>query len=358
VIEKAAKNGKKVTYPSEADHFVLKDAHDLIPHYGEKPTELLVYLPYAEAERNFRAYYEEFRNGGLYCQGNGRHITWAVDPGSSGDVVIRGGKVTRDYVEDGGQTYRAGDQAACPGYGKEDNPLYPRCANCRPRALLFVLVRDPQAPRQLVGRRLAYYRIATGSIRNIIELTRNFNSLRRLASYMGRDLTGIPLILRRVPGRLSVKTDKGRIQTTKYFLQIEVDPSWVQAATLAMADYALGGQTEMAALPDVDGSHPNGDYVQDVIDGDNLYVPEELEDVDGRIAQAVLDLEALKDNVPSSWGEFHSVLQEFLGTAYRQDDMLREVRARLGIGRTDKLLLDETTWAQACDLLIARFGAN
>lgn len=334
-------NDRGTEYPRDVDHFVLRDAPSLVPYYGQAPQELLVYLPYPELERNFRVYHEEFRRGGLYCQGDGVHITWMVDPEGSGEVVIRGGKVIRDY-QDESTTCRVGQEVSCSGL---DHDLYPRCQNCKPRGLLFLLVRDPQEPYQLADRRLAYYRLGTSSVRNIRDITQQLNAIRQLASYMGRGLQGIPIVLRRVPGTVSVTTqsEKGearRAQVEKHFLQVEVDPQWAAAASIAMAHHALGGQVvDLPSLPDVSG---NGDAIE-----------ADFEEADPEPSREILDIMALRDDVPGNFEQGQNLMREFGGTALDERRFYLRVRRRLGVPRGTVIKWNAQTWAAMCDEMVA-----
>lgn len=348
-------NNKGTEYPVETDYFVLSDAQDLIPHYGPQPKELLVFLPYQERDRNFRAFYELFKTGGLYCQGDGEFINWQIDPAGSGTTVIRDSKVIQKYTEENGESYPDGSQVPCSGRNRKDAPLYPRCEKCMARALLFVLIRDPKDPLKLVGNRLAYYRLSTGSIHNIIGLTESLNTFAYLAAGFRKGLAGIPLILRRTERTMSVNTKSKenpdiatRSQVTKHFLAFEADPIWSEVASLSIAAQALNKPVdELLALPDgiIDADE------LDTIDGEGMYVPEELEDLDERLANKIADLEAMKDELPSSWNAYHDIMGEIFDK-YSPNDMLQLVRNRLGMGRTQKAKLDKTFWSETLDCAI------
>jgi len=352
-IKKVNKAG--VEYPTETDYFVLSDAPDLISHYGQQPKELLVFLPYQERDRNLRAYYELFKRGGLYCQGDGDNINWQIDPGESGAVVIRDGKVCQAYTEEDGQKQAEGAVVPCSGKNRNDSPLYPRCTSCKARALLFVLVRDPKDPLRLVGNRLAYYRLSTGSIHNIIGLTESLNTFAYLAAGFRKGLAGIPLILRRTERIVAVTTKNkdnpdiaNRSQVSKHFLSFEADPMWSEIATLSIAAQALNKSVnDMLSLPD---GITDADDI-DTIDSEGMYVPEETKEVGEQIASAVADLEAMKNELPTDWKAFHDIMEQFFDK-YSPHDMLVKVRARLGLGRAETVQLDKTFWQASVDSVI------
>lgn len=370
--EKTRSDGSKVSYPAESPHFVLKDAQELIPLYDKEPTELLIYLPYQERDRNFRAYYEEFRSGGLYCQGTGADITYLIDPEGSAETVIRNGVVIRDYRDADGD-HAVGEMVACPGAKAEDAP-YARCANCRARALLFVLVRDPNDPLRLANDQWGYYRISTGSYRNIEEITRTLNTLSAASAMFAKEsgLAGIPMILKRIPRMMGTRTvdrqsgEAKRIQTEKYFLSLEVDPMWVKRGALAIAANALGRNVDsLLSAPDAQNTDPNGDYDVEVVDGEaeyvdmDAYVPAELDNLPFDMTQEEADLMAMKgEKPPADWGEFHARLQPFMGSAYRADEFLRDVKKAMGIARNKELPLNKAVWGMACDLMIGKIAGT
>lgn len=351
-------SGKGVEYPVEADHFVLADAPDLIPHYGKEPKELLVFLPYQERDRNFRAYYELFKSGGLYCQGDGENITWQVDPTSdSGAVVIRDGKVFQDYVEETGEKFSVGAVVPCSGKNRNDAPLYPRCLKCKARALLFVLVRDPKDPLKLIGNRLAYYRLSTGSIHNIIGLTESLNTFAYLAAGFRKGLAGIPLILRRTERTMTanIKSKENpdiskRSQVTKHFLAFEADPAWSQIAALSMTAQALNKPVEeLLALPDgiVDAEEI------DTIDGDAMYSVD-TDEIDERLANIIADVNAMKDETPSSWDNYNGIMGEIVDK-YNATEFIHEVKKRQGMARGAKIGDKPPTnefWRASLDIVI------
>lgn len=244
------KNGKEVSYPVEAPHFVLTDAPGLAKTLGtDEPTELKIYFPFDSIDLVFPAYMQFWQASSLVCRGDGEQIIYAIDP-QTGKAKVRDGTALFDFTE-GSKKYTTGEFMACPG---TDRNLYPKCAYCKPNAMLIVLLRD--VPR------LAYYQIATTSIHNIIDLTKQLTNIRdTLTNIIGvPKLTGVPFILRRVASKISVpnldkdgnaKMNNGKPQprqrVEKYFLQLEIDPDWVM--NLLKAQRRLSDPLERLALP-------------------------------------------------------------------------------------------------------------
>jgi hypothetical protein len=227
----SARTGKE--YPAATDYFVLRDAPDLIDIYGDKPTRLNVLLPFDEIDRNFPAWHQLWSAGGLVCQGNGELIDYAINP-NTGEVLVRNGVAQISNGLSGGVKITQGDPVACPGLDHS----YGRCKNCRPRALLIVIIPE-------MGR-LAYYQVATGSIHNIINLT---GQMRWYQECIGR-LQGIPFVLELRAESISTPSGEGgkRARREKYLLSLETHPDYVRAMFEDMSARALPGAPPVAQL--------------------------------------------------------------------------------------------------------------
>lgn len=224
---KSERTGKM--HPMETPHFVLKDAPGLTDIYGQTPKRLNVYLPFNEVDRNLIAWHQNWVTGGLICRGDGEHIEYAVDP-RTGEKIVSGGRALATGTLAGIKMV-TGHPVRCPGMAHD----YPRCAQCRPNALLIVLIRE--VPR------LAYYQIATASIHNIVNLT---GQMRWVKENIGR-LQGVPFILERRADKISTPGKNGRVRREKYLLHLEPDPEWVKAMLAEMHQRALPGATQRPA---------------------------------------------------------------------------------------------------------------
>jgi hypothetical protein len=341
-------NDKGVEYPTATDYFVLSDAAELIPFYGQKPRELLVFLPYQERDRNFRAWYELYRSKGLYCQGSGTSIHWAVDPAKGGDIVVADGLVVCPYTEEDGTGHEMGGRVPCSGKNRLTAPLYPRCTECKRRAVLSVMVRNPEQPNALVNNRLAYYAISTSNVKSIIALTESLNFYASAAAAAGKSLPGIPLILRYVEyigtTRIEKNGETERIKKKKLYLAFEADPRWTAFAMPQLAAGAIDMTIEQTLL--VSGES------DDVIEGDGMYVPEENDEALRRLENKIGDLHAMKDEeLPTSWEAYHDILGEVM-EKYSPTDFIRAVREQMGIGRNKQVSLDKDFWRASLDLVI------
>ena len=177
--------------------------------YGDEPTSVRVYLPFAGAAENFEAWQEHWTAGALQHRCDGEMcVLWL-----------------------NGQRYSS-QAVPCPhrALAKDERD------RCKPTGRLKVVI--PEL------RRLAYVTVLTGSIHDIIALTEQLAALEQLRG----DLRGIPMILRRTPREISMPSSNGkRTRVEKWLISIEAAPSWV--------DLQLQAQ-ERAALPSGASAQP------------------------------------------------------------------------------------------------------
>lgn len=207
--ERTNSAGKKYNHYGKDLHYFRFDTDDADAAgrfrtvYGDEPSSVRVYLPFAGAAENFEAWQEHWTAGALQHRCDGETcVLWLQ-----------------------GQRYST-QAAPCPhrALGKDERD------RCKPTGRLKVVI--PEL------RRLAYVTVLTGSIHDIIALTEQLTALEQLRG----DLRGIPMILRRTPREISMPGSNGkRTRMEKWLISIEAAPSWV--------DLQLAAQ-ERAALPD------------------------------------------------------------------------------------------------------------
>lgn len=350
-IKKTAKSGKE--YPAEVDHFVLKDAPDLVAAYGDAPTELYIYLPFDSIDENNPAWHELWYKRGLVCRGNGKTIEKLVKSGQG--IVIQDGEVIEPYqddAQDGTQpTFEPGDIVTCPGL---DRSRWTRCSQCKPTSRLYVMVRDPQRPTQLVNDRLGYYQITTSSFANVQTIVGQLMHALETAKAIGHpSLKGVPMILKRVERQMSYVDKNGQQKSsTHYLLELEFDVKWVQVANEAIHRAALGqGFVQAPALPEMVSPPPRQGQPRamagpDAVEGE--YIEEEGGDGEPEPAlteaqmEALADLDALLDTPPDDFEAAEEVLAGFLGTAYDHRAVLLYAHNALGLARTEPMSI---VWA-------------
>lgn len=215
--------------PTEASHFVLKDAPGAAEALGtDTPTELKIYFPFDDIDRNFPTYRTLFSASSMLCQGDGQHILHAINP-QTGQATVKDGLCILPFGErmaHGEQaTHKPGDKMPCPALGEP--AIYAKCAHCVNRGILLVML-------QAVPR-MAYFQISTGSIVNLQDLPQQMLNIQELIYELTgkRKLAGVPFILRRVLRSMSpLKKDRqgnpqGRVRVDKYVLQLEIEPEYM-----------------------------------------------------------------------------------------------------------------------------------
>lgn len=188
---------------------------------------LKINLPYATVDECWQAWKEHWVAGGLVYRCDGRqHPLW-YDP--------KGGpKGAGAYVSDAPKP--------CPG---------PQACEAKAVGRLEVLPRD-------FGR-LGTVCVLTTSVNDIAQFD---GSLRQLALLVG-DLRRVPMVLRRVPRKISTPGSDGkRVRRLKWGLHLEVDPTWSRQMIQA---HATGGRVLAGPADDVllleDGSLPNQEAI-------------------------------------------------------------------------------------------------
>ncbi len=246
------KDGSEYEFPVQADHFVLTDAQELTQVYGKQPRELDVILPFPDVERNFDAAYTVWAGGVLVCRGDGEFVEYAAPfkvttkkngktavYNDAGDTQVSGGaaQVPFDW---NGTHFEPGELVPCSGASQD---LYPHCKACKMSAILKVMMADPRLFR------LGYYQIATGSGRNYDTI---LGTLELIGDQAGK-VNGIPFKLRLVEEQTTYQENGKRRKTTKWFLQLEPDPTFVRklysktaAGILALPSGNGDGATEEA----------------------------------------------------------------------------------------------------------------
>jgi hypothetical protein len=233
------------SFPREAPHFILGDAPDVAEALGETaPTELKIYFPFDEIDRVFPSYMQLWATSALRCRGDGEHILYAINP-TTGRVTVKDGVVQEAFSEER-RDFEPGEVLACPGL---DRNLYAKCQQCKPNAMLVIMLRD--VPR------LAYYQISTTSIHNIISLTDQLDYVREQVQKLTGEprIAGVPFILRRVEKTISApKTDRqgnqtGRQRVKKHFLELEIEPEWIARMVRGISRLADPLRGDTLALP-------------------------------------------------------------------------------------------------------------
>jgi hypothetical protein len=303
--ETSARSGKE--YPVQDDHFVFTDAPELAEFYGDDCREIDVMLPFPDIWRNFDAYYTVWAGGVLICKGDGEQVQYAAPfevkrnngrvhvYNAEGDTLVSDGVAQVAFAWNG-ENFAPGDTVPCPGAAQG---AYTHCRACRESAILKVMMADPALFR------LGYYQVATGSRRNYDTI---MNTLELVSANGARPLNGFPFKLRLVEEPTTYVEDGKRHATTKWFLQLEPDPTLTRKLYQLQAARLLAEPEEPLALTtgEVEGEFEEYDEVEDEAtppfaeDGGPAEEPEE----DAGLA--------VPDDLPDTWPDFanHPAVRE------------------------------------------------
>ncbi|MFH1560471.1 MAG: hypothetical protein ABID84_03570, partial [Chloroflexota bacterium] len=237
---------KKSNAPGKATpHFQLRDAPELVQWYGKQPTELSVFFPFNDVDRNVDDYYRLYSAGSIQCRGNGETMDVCV---KDAHFVVSGGVCAKAFSENG-EEFKPGDIVRCGGPGEAG--LYPKCTKCEIVSYPKVMIQEA-----MEAGHFGYYQIGSGStskhgranIRGALEAAREF-----VRFLTGRPaLAGIPMILSLQVESISTPMkdkDTGkeyRAHLPKPILHLVPHPDWVKAQTSAMLESAY---QPLARLP-------------------------------------------------------------------------------------------------------------
>ena len=198
-LKKKISENKEVEYPSEVDFFVLKDAPELIPFYGEKPTSLNVMLPSARFERDnlvqylekvMPQYLKRYRTSGLLCKGDGE-------------------TATRINEETG-----AMEEQACPCD-------YLDKAECRRIGVLRIRVQEIAS--------FGIYQITTSSFNSIVNINSFIRDLCEHCLVNRIDISQVKLILKRTEVDVQ-RLEKGKVKkSVHHIMNLDLDPRFYKS---------------------------------------------------------------------------------------------------------------------------------
>ena len=215
--------------------------------YGQEPHQLNILLPFDEIDRVWDAWLEAYTAGRMVARSDGEKFIYLVDT-KTGEVLVRDGQPYKKYEpEKPAGTYT-------DGKGKEQ-PIF-----CKPTGRLKVVIPELQ--------RLAYMTVLTTSVNDIANLSQQLEALKEIN---GGKLSGLPMVLKRRPKKISTpKPDGSRARYTKYMLSIEADPDWVRKKLVDVKRAALPGNG-LDLLGDGDDDHD-----EEVVDVEYEEHPEQI----------------------------------------------------------------------------------
>lgn len=198
--------------------------------YPEKPASLRIWLPFKTVEENFWWGREAYVAGGLLhrcsVQEHWEDRTIEFQRDGSGQTIISHGK-PRQKCKDG--------ESVGSWKNRETGEIVQ--VYCRPVGRLKIILPELQ--------RLVFFTVLTTSIHDIENLKNELGAYEQMGP---KGLAGIPLILKRVPKKISRPDKKeGRVRCEKWLLHLEVDPRWAQKLFVALTN---------ASMPDLPALEP------------------------------------------------------------------------------------------------------
>jgi len=339
-LGKIRKGGKKQSNRPGADlqHFRLDDAEDVAEAYEKlygtrEPQEMGILLPFDDMDRVFRAFHELYTGGTLLCQGDGQRVQYMRHP-NTGNLLVRGGFAVCDF-ETTGRSFCRGEEVPCPGMNHD---LYSICQQCKPHGYLMAIV--PEV------RRFGYYEFTTTSFYDILNLTANLKAIMQLNR--GR-LTGVPLVIRRVPTMIPTPGSNGkRVRREKWLLHIEAAPGWVeqlQNKWEALREPGNGHAVAMLDAPEVEDDEDEDDGVVEAEYAEADAEPEpavETHAVTLQVASEYLATLAGGEAAPKGYqGSVANLLSEAIGGKKNEPERHAILEALTGEQSTSKLSMGQ-----------------
>lgn len=165
--------------------------------YGEKPRAIPVTMPFSTAEEAFEAWLEEWGKGGIKrrCDGETQHL-WQDEKGHY--------------------------------HGKEIDDRTPECVqgegkcDCQRNGRLALWL--------TALKKFGVVTLLTSSVHDIRNLKGCLDRCEQIARSMGKDLSGIPMVLKRKPKKISTPSGPNgtRVRREKWLCFIEPAEEWVQ----------------------------------------------------------------------------------------------------------------------------------
>jgi hypothetical protein len=215
------KPGQDLTYfRFEIDKNELEAIDFIGKLYPGQPAALRIWLPFKTVDENFMYCREAYVAGGLlhrcslWGHWEDRCIDFQRDP--DGKTVINHGSPIRKC--DGGPVgeWKNRDTG-------EMIPVF-----CKPVGRLKLII--PEL------RRMVFFTALTSSIHDIENLRSELLAFQNVGP---KGLAGIPLILKRVPKKISTPSKEGRVRREKWLIHIEVDPKYAEQIFLSMTAAAM-----------------------------------------------------------------------------------------------------------------------
>lgn len=242
---------KSAGFPKEISYFradFRPDAADAFATftsiYGEKPTQINIRLPFTEIARCWDAYYEVYNTSGMLGMSDGERWLY-LRHNKTGELLVGKDGIPSKAdglpVDDRGLPYMPFDRHT-PVYSYkskkgEDVGVFPS-----PTGRLKILIPELK--------RAAYVMVITHSVYNIMKISEQLAGVEAIAKNVGMSLPMVPMVLSRRKELISVTINGKKSMQEHYLLNIEIDPSWMEAQFKLLNTLLPGGPSpSYPALP-------------------------------------------------------------------------------------------------------------
>lgn len=231
-VKGKTKEGKEYERPIDLQYFKVDiDAQEtaaalaFMKVYGDKPTQLNIWLPFDDIKKSWDPFCEAYIAGRMIARSDGDHFLFRADLETHQVVVAEGINIETGEIE----PHR--EVLGMAGRTK---------VKCKPVGRLKVIIPELQ--------RAAYLVVHTGSIIDIRNIS---EQLAGIAYIFGGHIKGVPMVIRRRPKMISTPMADGtRSRVEKWMLSIECDPTYMQLMMEATGRSWLPASTK-PALPAV-----------------------------------------------------------------------------------------------------------
>lgn len=218
-----------VSGPKEIAHFrpdfrpdAMSAAAVFTEIYGTTPTEIHIRLPFTDISRCWDAFYMVYNKTGLLGMADGQKWLYLRD--QTGRLKVKDGHVSLADddlpVDQYGVPYMPFDKNI-PVYSYTNAKGAEVAVYAKPEGRLKVLIPELK--------RAAFVTVITHSVYNVMKISEQLAGIEQVAKSAGLSLPLVPMILSRRKEVISVSINGKKALQEHYLLNIEIDPTWMEA---------------------------------------------------------------------------------------------------------------------------------
>lgn len=267
--------------------------------YGAKPTQVNVRLPFKEIARCWDAHYMVYNKTGLLGMADGERWLY-LRHNQTGALLVKDGIPENSAdkpVDSNGMPYMPFDKRK-PVYSYKSSKGQDVAVFAKPEGRLKVLIPELK--------RAAFVTVITHSIYNVLRLSEQLAGIDQLAANVGMSLPLVPMVLSRRKELISVSIDGKKAMQEHYLLNIEIDPTWMEAQFKYLSGVVPGALPVLTAvqlLPSPDEVSETDEFVEP----DEYWQPEH---VANELPATTLPVEKPTE---SAWKAWHDLVAKAEG---------------------------------------------